>query len=106
MSVIDITSIEDISEVSPEIATVEPTIDTVSTPDSPVPIEVPVDVSLPDIHTDTMPTAPVTSLLDITEPTPTINILDIGNTIDTATLVSDPITVSYTHLTLPTNREV
>jgi hypothetical protein len=41
-----------------------------------------------DIHnTDTMPIEPVTSLLDITEPTPQISILDIG----AETIVPDPI---------------
>ena len=55
-----------------------------------------------------MPIEPVTSLLDITEPTPAISILDIGGTSDMAPIpdlivpvvitapVSDPIEISST----------
>lgn len=91
MSVIDITSIEDITEITPpgdttpELATVKLIVDTVQSPETTVaPIGTPVDPTLPDIHPDTMPTEPVTSLLDITGPAPTISILDMGGTTDTA----------------------
>jgi hypothetical protein len=100
MSVIDITSIEDITEITPtadtttpELAPADPIAAVVPDTINIVPvaqIDAAVDITLPDIHPETMPTEPVTSLLDITGPAPTISILDMGGTTDTA-IVHDSI---------------
>ena len=93
MSVIDITDIEEIVEIIPlvdatqEVITIEPVTETVKPLETPESTSVtPADPVLSDINPDTMPTEPVISLLDITQPTPAISILDMGDTKEIATV--------------------
>ena len=93
MSVIDITDIEEIVEIIPlvdatqEVKIIEPVTETVKPLETQESTSVtPADPVLSDINPDTMPTEPVISLLDITEPTPTISILDMGDTKEITTV--------------------